>query len=238
MFNWVVTFLVIALVAGILGFGGIAGASIETLRLQVSALRDETARLQRANETLLTRFALQEKSGGELVRRVGALEVSVPRMLEDLPATTLVDMSSQTASIGTDPPTMWEAEGGSVSVRQVPIPGAVPPQPLPEPVSDQPAAATALAQPNDAAYGLAVGAAVPSTQAEALWTDLTVKLGPLLFGMTPLLADASTGEDKRIVVGPIDELSQATSLCARFERVSIACAPVPYEGTPLQADVP
>ncbi|MGM5025664.1 DUF1328 domain-containing protein [Tardiphaga sp. 862_B3_N4_1] len=29
MFSWVVTFLVIALIAGILGFGGVAGASIE-----------------------------------------------------------------------------------------------------------------------------------------------------------------------------------------------------------------
>ena len=29
MLGWVVTFLVIALIAGILGFGGIAGASIE-----------------------------------------------------------------------------------------------------------------------------------------------------------------------------------------------------------------
>ena len=29
MFSWVVTFLVIALIAGVLGFGGVAGASIE-----------------------------------------------------------------------------------------------------------------------------------------------------------------------------------------------------------------
>jgi uncharacterized membrane protein YtjA (UPF0391 family) len=29
MLSWVVTFLVIALIAGILGFGGVAGASIE-----------------------------------------------------------------------------------------------------------------------------------------------------------------------------------------------------------------
>ena len=29
MFGWVVTFLIVALVAGVLGFGGIAGASIE-----------------------------------------------------------------------------------------------------------------------------------------------------------------------------------------------------------------
>ena len=29
MLSWVVTFLVIALIAGVLGFGGIAGASVE-----------------------------------------------------------------------------------------------------------------------------------------------------------------------------------------------------------------
>ena len=29
MLSWVVTFLVVALIAGILGFGGIAGASVE-----------------------------------------------------------------------------------------------------------------------------------------------------------------------------------------------------------------
>jgi uncharacterized membrane protein YtjA (UPF0391 family) len=29
MLSWVVTFLVVALIAGVLGFGGVAGASIE-----------------------------------------------------------------------------------------------------------------------------------------------------------------------------------------------------------------
>ncbi len=33
MFGWVVTFLIIALIAGILGFGGIAGASIEIAKV-------------------------------------------------------------------------------------------------------------------------------------------------------------------------------------------------------------
>jgi uncharacterized membrane protein YtjA (UPF0391 family) len=33
MLGWVVTFLVIALIAGILGFGGIAGASIEVAKI-------------------------------------------------------------------------------------------------------------------------------------------------------------------------------------------------------------
>ena len=33
MLSWVVTFLVVALIAGILGFGGIAGASIEIAKV-------------------------------------------------------------------------------------------------------------------------------------------------------------------------------------------------------------
>jgi uncharacterized membrane protein YtjA (UPF0391 family) len=33
MLSWVVTFLVIALIAGILGFGGVAGASIEIAKI-------------------------------------------------------------------------------------------------------------------------------------------------------------------------------------------------------------
>ncbi len=33
MLSWVLTFLVIALIAGILGFGGIAGASVEIAKI-------------------------------------------------------------------------------------------------------------------------------------------------------------------------------------------------------------
>jgi uncharacterized membrane protein YtjA (UPF0391 family) len=33
MLSWVVTFLIIALIAGILGFGGIAGASVEIAKI-------------------------------------------------------------------------------------------------------------------------------------------------------------------------------------------------------------
>jgi uncharacterized membrane protein YtjA (UPF0391 family) len=33
MLSWVVTFLIVALIAGILGFGGIAGASIEMAKI-------------------------------------------------------------------------------------------------------------------------------------------------------------------------------------------------------------
>jgi uncharacterized membrane protein YtjA (UPF0391 family) len=33
MFGWVVTFLIVALIVGVLGFGGVAGASIEIAKI-------------------------------------------------------------------------------------------------------------------------------------------------------------------------------------------------------------
>lgn len=212
----------------------VAGASIETLRLQVSDLREETTRLKRENELLVTRFSMQERSSNEVTRRVGALEDTMPHLLEAQAMGSSVDRTTYTSSIGTNQTLTFEAEGGSVSVRQSAMPQAAAAptnvqQPLPSPVTPQ----VALAVPNENAYGIAIGAAVPFEQTITLWNDLTTKLGPLLFGLSPLLVDEANGDDKRIVVGPIEQLAEARALCQRFERVSISCIPMPYTGTPL-----
>jgi hypothetical protein len=206
-----------------------SGATIETLRREVSTLRNDTIRLQRENEQLLSRFSLQEQSGSDIVRRVGALEVTVPNMLEIPAQIALVDTDNTTASIGLGEAVSFEAEGGSVSVRQSVMPQSLPIQPLPAPVLPQ----TALATPNENAYGIAIGAAVAFERAPGLWNDLSLKLGPLLFGMSPLLVDEANSDNKRIIVGPIEALADARQLCERFERISIACMPMPYDGTPL-----
>ncbi|SMQ65318.1 hypothetical protein SAMN06295905_1195 [Devosia lucknowensis] len=214
----------------------VAGASIETLRLQVSDLREETARLKRENELLVTRFTMQERSNNEVTRRVGALEVSVPRLLENMPPDALIDRSTYTSSIGANQTLTFDADGGSVAVRQSAIPDAAATtgstaQTLPDILSTD----TALATSDTSAYGIAIGSAVPFDETPALWSDLTLKLGPLLFGLAPLVVDDASGDNKRIVVGPIEQLAEARSLCQRFERVSIACIPMPYSGTPLAA---
>lgn len=211
----------------------VSGASIESLRLQVADLREETVRLKRENELLVTRFSLQERSGNDVIRRVGALEVSVPRLLEQLPDTLLIDRANLTASIGANETLTFDADGGSVSVRQSALPGIGPApalnQPLPPAIDAAPVQATATAQ----AYGIAIGSTVAAEQAPALWSDLTLKLGPLLFGLAPLVVDETSGDGKRIVVGPIEQLSEARALCQRFEGVSIPCVPMAYSGTPL-----
>lgn len=206
------------------------GASLEQLRSQVAELRTETSQLRRENELLVSRFALQEQSGNETTRRVGALELSVPRLLEALPSASSIDRTNVTASIGAGDSRSFEADGGSVVVRQSPLVPSQNVQPLPDPVESE----AVLAEPNQGAYGIAIGTGVAPGQTAAQWGDLTVKLGPLLFGLTPVLVDEADGDKKRIVVGPISALSEATALCQRLERISISCMPMPYAGQPLE----
>ncbi|WEK06047.1 MAG: hypothetical protein P0Y65_07270 [Candidatus Devosia phytovorans] len=211
----------------------VEGASVEQLRVQVGELREATQTLRRENTVLTERFNLGEQQSGEVVRRVGALEVSLPQIMESyvMASGPRIDPSS-TAAITADPATVFEADGGSVLVRQQPLlPMQAPAssQPLPAPIGDT--AVTTLASPSG--YGIAVGPAVAAEQAPNAWRDYSMKLGPLLFGLAPRLAEESSGDDMRIIAGPITQLAEATALCERLERISVACMPVPYTGTPL-----
>jgi hypothetical protein len=209
------------------------GPTLEQLRLQVADLREQTVALKRENGVLAARFALNEQQGSDVLRRVGALEISVPKLLESIPPGALIDRSSVTAGINTDGDAMvYEAEGGTVVVRQQPMSEAAPPehaQPLPD--LPQASAVAAIAPPTQRPHGVAIGPAVNEGDASAAWEDLTLKLGPVLFGLSPVVA--GEGDSKRIVVGPITELAEATALCQRLERVAIACTPQPYVGTAL-----
>ncbi|MDB5529243.1 MAG: hypothetical protein JWR51_2346 [Devosia sp.] len=209
----------------------LAGASIDQLRHDVVELNAETARLRRDNNTLVNRFSLQEEAGSDVTQRVGALEVSLPKLLEAIPDTAQIDLSAETASIDTDNVVTYDADGGSVAIRQQPmqLPAAPLEQPMPEAVASTPK----LFVPDGSAFGIAVGSNVTADNATAAWDDLSNKLGPLLIGMSPLLVDQQDSEQKRIVVGPITRMTEATALCKRLERVSISCMPMPYGGTPL-----
>lgn len=202
------------------------GASLDQLRLQVNDLREQSAQLKRDNDVLTTRFALQEQAGNDVVHRVGALEVSLPKLIEALPDTAQIDRSSLTASIRKDAALVYEAEGGSVMIRQQPMPmvAARSNQTMPQPLA---------AIPDETAFGIAIGQKIAFDAAPAAWADLSSKLGPLLFGLAPLLVDEANGNEKRIVVGPITQRSEATALCERLERVAISCMPMPFTGTPL-----
>ena len=68
MLSWVVTFLVIALIAGVLGFGGLAGASIEIAKIIffvaiVLFLVSAVVGLARADAGLAARLILRAPKG-------------------------------------------------------------------------------------------------------------------------------------------------------------------------------
>jgi hypothetical protein len=206
----------------------IEGASLEHLRSQMADLREETQRLKRDNGLLAARFALDEQEGNEVIRRVGALEETLPRLLESPASAPAIDRASVTATIDQPAPQLHAAIGGSVSVQQQPLIAPAPEQPLPARLE------TARAiPPSRVSYGIALGPPITAEQAPATWRDLSMQLGPLLFGLGPLLADETGSDGKRIVAGPLTQLSEASALCARLERLSVPCLPIPFTGAAL-----
>lgn len=206
------------------------GASVSQLRDQILALQVQSLKLDSENQALLTRFSLQEQSSNAVTRRVGSLEVSLPKLIEALPGNSDIDRSVLTSSITPGQSLVYQADGGSVKIRQQPLEtaAAVGPgnQAMPAPLA-------VSVTPDDSQFGVAIGPAVPFTAAPREWQDLSVKLGPLLLGLGPLLADQDNSDDKRILVGPIRQMSDATALCIRLEKISISCLPMPFTGTPL-----
>ena len=112
--------LVPASVLGALHASRLEGGTINQLRSQVADLEQEAQRMRRENNVLLQRFTMAEQASGEVTRRVGALEVTVPQLLDRVASAPQIDRS-MTGSIGEGEILSFEAEGGSVSVQQKPL---------------------------------------------------------------------------------------------------------------------
>jgi hypothetical protein len=219
------------------------GASIAQMRISVAELDDAVIQLRRQNGQLTSRLTQFEQGGTDSLRRIAALEVSVPRLLESMPVGPSIDSSLPTASIGASDSDLIAVDGGQMRVTQQPLVLGDLPPPVLSPSSvltDQPLppllqAATPSASPlAGERYGIAIGPAVPSEDAAATWDDLTVKLGSLLLGLEPLVSTPAGGDGVRLVVGPTETVEDASLLCDRLEPVGITCEAVPYRGESLQ----
>ncbi len=96
-----------------------------------------------------------------------------------------------------------------------------------------PRIATAAPRIDGESYGVALGIVVDAYGAPAAWTAVNGKVGTLLIGLTPVLADDADGVGKHLVAGPLPGFAQARDLCAHLAPVGIPCRPVPFVGTPL-----
>ena len=265
-------------------FGGLhanrlQGGTLNQLRAQVEQLKSEqNILLRRANE-MRAQFSLSERDRNAVNQRVGALEASIPMLLEIVPERMDIDRLSITASIGVAKNEEFIAEGGSVEISRTPMFGASVPlgelmQPVPPPLSppndetaingDKPPSPETTS-PNNAGgaqqienedmatnqavsnlpivntkwsetsvsqtlFGIAVGETVAIENADALWQEISKNIGALLIGLQPAVSDPLQNNNFRLVLGPINNYSEAETLCSRIERVGINCLPVQYDG--------
>jgi len=218
-----------ASVLGALHASRLEGGTINQLRSQVAEIEMESQRMRRENNLLLQRFSLAEEANGEVTRRVGALEISVPQLHDRQIAGPQIDRA-MTGSIGDGEVLSFEAEGGTVSVQQRPLVPARASEPEALGVAGG-ATADPLSDPD--AFGLALGFPVAAAEAEVQWQGLTAKVGTLLLGLAPLLAAVEGSQAQQIVAGPLVSRTEAEELCNRMDRVGIPCSPVPFAGASL-----
>lgn len=216
-------------VLGVLHASRLDGGTINQLRAQVAEIHAESDRMRRENNLLLQRFAMTEEKQGEVTRRVGALEISLPRIAERIPESASID-NSMTASIADSKPVTFDAEGGTVSVSQRPLvaiqAGA---SALTAPSALDEAVAAVAADGSQ--FGVVLGFPVADGEGAMLWQDLLGKVGTLLIGLWPVTADTDAGEV--LIAGPLATSTQASELCSRLDRVGIPCESVPFKGEPV-----
>lgn len=210
----------------------VEGATMNQLRAQVAALQTESARMKRESNELVQRFNMNEDTTTLVTKRVGALEVSIPKLVEQQLASASLQQKVDPMATGSiDKPITFEVDGGTVEVRQQPlIPGS------PEVTFKAVPFAAAMPEeiaPNGTSMGIAIGFPVAPEDAEPAWQEMLADAGTMLMGLKPVLAAAEGTHNKLIVAGPITDKASALDLCKRLDKQGIPCQALPYAGDPL-----
>jgi hypothetical protein len=217
------------------------GGTLNQLRGQVAGLETEAAQLRREAAGLERRMDMSLQQAGNVTQRVGALEITVPRLLEALPRDADIDRSAVTASTGNDGTQRFEAQGGSVMVRQLPLNSAGEPQPLaplemPAPLAPMAPMSETVAEVPPEMLGIALGPPVGTEQAAASWGELEARVGTLLIGLSPVLEPAGEDGRGRLIAGPVAGAAEAKALCTHLQMVAVACVPAPYVGEAVPSE--
>ena len=148
------------------------GGNLNQLRAEVTHLRDQQLQMSRQTTQLRSRLMVSERSRGTMVQRVGALESTIPMLLEVVPPGTEIDRTTFTASINEpeDKSISFEAEGGTVTLSQrpmfeSPVPEIPTVQALPQPLSVVPAPLETLEQAPDTPENLVASTPTGDTDA-------------------------------------------------------------------------
>jgi len=218
------------------------GTSLNNLRSQVAQLQSDAMRMQNEYNRMTTMLKLAEQRRGEVTRRVGAMESSLPLLLEAIPPGVKVDSLITTAGINENKEAKIEGEGGYAMVSSSPMEGVSAPTQLETPAMPQSLSnkSSVIENTQDeliigsaSEFGIALGSEIVKTDAFVTWQDIERKVGLLLLGLEPILSVSKNGEKQRLIAGPIEDYAQAEQLCTRMIRVGISCLPVTYEGVAM-----
>lgn len=193
------------------------GTNLNQLRTLVADMRQANNEISSQYRALLIRLNLLDDDNGAAIRRLAAVEKSLPLLIESLPLSTDIDRSLLTASITAVAGEVYDVEGGSMVVRYSPLFDGIaetelPDQPLPPVI--EPMASTVAPQ------AIAVLGSYDAIIASA---------GALLLGTSPLMDEDQSGGE-RVVFGPLPDTASALMLCDRLERLDLVCEPAAYEG--------
>ncbi|WP_157970049.1 hypothetical protein [Pelagibacterium sediminicola] len=197
------------------------GGNVNQLRTGMAEVRAENLRLTRDTRALLSRFNLLDDDSGEVIRRLAAVERSLPLLIESLPLDADIDRSLLTASIAATSPEVYEADGGIIIVRQSALfedvdasgPGD---QPMPPPLGD--------------GYGVALGNEVLRQSVSMRRSEILTRSGPMLNELAFVMGETNELDKARIIAGPLADYEAAHILCEPLTAMGIACEPVPFVG--------
>ncbi len=214
------------------------GGNLNYLRSQVAQLQAETVLMRNEYARIASQITLAEQRRNKVTQRVGALEDTIPAILQAVPPGARIDSSISTASIGNNNSEIIEAEGGSVSVSIKPLESNVSNEldhdftqvEMPPKLDEEPK----IEKISTSQFGVAIGPEVTIADSYIAWREYEAKVGTLLLGLEPILSDKKDGNGQRIIAGPIRSYAQAEQLCTRLIRVGIECLPLPYSGQKIE----
>jgi hypothetical protein len=106
------------------------------------------------------------------------------------------------------------------------------------PAAQRPAAAPAgaVTLATRTQFGIDLGAEPTVPTLRARWLRIVERNGTALQTLDPVIPvreGANGAPVLHLVAGPLADLAEATSLCARLRSAGVLCAPTPYEGQRL-----
>lgn len=232
--------------------------SVHDMRALLDQIRQDAAELALAERHFAQRMDLMDRASAEMMRRVGAVERSIPLLAAALPFDSDIDRSLLTASITPRADDVIAVEGGMMALNQEvalasdiagqPMPSAVSdPFPPPDPMrgtsdnalGDDPLATASIASDrpeNDAGHaeiisfplGLDLGISDSLEETAARWERLMTSVGPLLLGLEARIV--AHDEGVTLLAGPFMTRGAAEAVCARLILVGSDCSVAAFEG--------